>query len=205
MDSLHVTDASASAVAGTADPSIVFRGASQTAFRSVAPLAALAGCRPRRRRLSAGCLRARAPRRRDRRRTAACQPAVAVSRGACEDPSLGRAFDRGRDGPGGWWIFHEPELHFGEDVLVPDVTDWRRGRMPKLPETDYVILAPDWACEVFSPATRRLRPRRQAPGLRLGGRRAPVAGRPRAKFCSAALPGKSMSYAISSRSAELEW
>ena len=57
---------------------------------------------------------------------------------------LGRAFDRGRDGPGGWWIFHEPELHFGEDVLVPDVTGWRRERMPKLPDTDYVILAPDW-------------------------------------------------------------
>ena len=42
---------------------------------------------------------------------------------------LGRAFDRGRDGLGGWWIFHEPELHFGEDVLVPDVTGWRRERM----------------------------------------------------------------------------
>ena len=69
---------------------------------------------------------------------------------------LGRAFDRGRDGPGGWWIFHEPELHFGEDVLVPDVTGWRRERMPKLPDTDYVSLAPDWACEVLSPATRRL-------------------------------------------------
>ena len=69
---------------------------------------------------------------------------------------LGPAFDRGRDGLGGWWIFHEPELHFGEDVLVPDVTGWRRERMAKLPDTDYVILAPDWVCEVLSPATRRL-------------------------------------------------
>ena len=32
-----------------------------------------------------------------------------------------------------------------------------------------------------------------------------LGGSGRAKFCSAALPGKSMSYAISSRSAELEW
>ena len=63
---------------------------------------------------------------------------------------LGRALARGRDGLGGWWIFHEPELHFGEDVLVPDVTGWRRERMPKLPDTDYVILAPDWACEASS-------------------------------------------------------
>ena len=36
---------------------------------------------------------------------------------------LGQAFDRGRDGSGGWRIFHEPELHFGEDVLVPDVLE----------------------------------------------------------------------------------
>ena len=35
---------------------------------------------------------------------------------------LGLAFARGRDGPGGWWILPEPELHFGEDVVVPDVT-----------------------------------------------------------------------------------
>ena len=75
---------------------------------------------------------------------------------AIASAGLGRAFDRGRDGPGGWWIFHEPELHFGEDILVPDVTGWRRERMPKLPDTDYVILAPDWACEVLSPATRKL-------------------------------------------------
>ena len=44
--------------------------------------------------------------------------------------ALGPPFDRVRDGPGGWWIWHEPELHFGDDVLVPDVTGWRRERMP---------------------------------------------------------------------------
>ena len=69
---------------------------------------------------------------------------------------LGLAFDRGRDGPGGWWIFHEPELHFGEDVVVPDVVGWRRERMPELPTTDYVTLAPDWACEMLSAETRTL-------------------------------------------------
>ena len=69
---------------------------------------------------------------------------------------LGLAFDRGRDGPGGWWIFPEPELHFGEDVVVPDVTGWRRERMPELPTTDYVALAPDWACEMLSAETRTL-------------------------------------------------
>ena len=45
---------------------------------------------------------------------------------------LGTPFGRGRNGPGGWWIFHEPEFHLGDDVLVPDVTGWRRERMPTL-------------------------------------------------------------------------
>ena len=52
--------------------------------------------------------------------------------------------------------FHEPELHFGEDVVVPDVVGWRRERMPELPTTDYVTLAPDWACEVLFAETREL-------------------------------------------------
>ena len=70
---------------------------------------------------------------------------------------LGRPFDRGRDGgPGGWWLLREPELHFGDDVVVPDFTGWRRERMPMLPTTDYVTLAPDWVCETLSPETREL-------------------------------------------------
>ena len=59
-------------------------------------------------------------------------------------------------GPGGWWIIDEPELHLGEDILVPDLAGWRRDRMPDFPETAYVTLAPDWVCEVLSVSTRRL-------------------------------------------------
>ena len=69
---------------------------------------------------------------------------------------LGGPFDRGRGGPGGWWIMDEPELHLGEDVLVPDLAGWRRERMPDMPDTAYFTLAPDWVCEVLSPSTRRL-------------------------------------------------
>ena len=69
---------------------------------------------------------------------------------------LGGPFDRGRGGPGGWWIIDEPELHLGEDILVPDLAGWRRERMPEYPDTAYVTLAPDWVCEVLSPSTRRL-------------------------------------------------
>lgn len=67
--------------------------------------------------------------------------------------ALGDAFDIGRNGPGGWWILHEPELHLGPHVLVPDLAGWRRQRMPNLPETAWFELAPDWVCEVLSPST----------------------------------------------------
>jgi Uma2 family endonuclease len=66
---------------------------------------------------------------------------------------LGGPFDRGRDGPGGWFVLDEPELHLGEDVLVPDVAGWRRERMPRVPRTAAFTLAPDWVCEVLSPST----------------------------------------------------
>lgn len=62
-------------------------------------------------------------------------------------------FQRGRGGPGGWWLMDEPELHFGQDVLVPDLAGWRRERMPQIPGGPYFTLAPDWVCEVLSPST----------------------------------------------------
>ena len=64
-------------------------------------------------------------------------------------------FQFGRGGPGGWWIIFEPELHVGEDILVPDLAGWRRERMTELPDTAYFALAPDWVCEVLSASTRR--------------------------------------------------
>ena len=69
---------------------------------------------------------------------------------------LGTPFDRGRGGPGGWWIVDEPELHLGRNVLVPDLAGWRRERLPVLPREAFFSLAPDWVCEVLSPATARL-------------------------------------------------
>jgi Uma2 family endonuclease len=69
---------------------------------------------------------------------------------------LGNPFRYGEGGPGGWWILDEPELHLGEDVLVPDLAGWRRARMPAFPSVAFFELAPDWACEVLSPGTRRL-------------------------------------------------
>ncbi len=67
---------------------------------------------------------------------------------------LGVPFHKGRGGPGGWWILDEPELHLGEDVLVPDLAGWRRTRVPEFPDTAYWTIRPDWLCEVLSPSTR---------------------------------------------------
>jgi Uma2 family endonuclease len=68
---------------------------------------------------------------------------------------LGPPFKRGRGGPGGWLILDEPELHLGDDVLVPDLAGWRRERMPFLPDAAYLTLPPDWICEVLSKSTER--------------------------------------------------
>jgi Uma2 family endonuclease len=65
-------------------------------------------------------------------------------------------FQKGRGGPGGWWILAEPELHLGHDVLVPDLGGWLRERLPVLPDEAALTLAPDWVCEVISPAASRI-------------------------------------------------
>ncbi|MCA9568400.1 MAG: Uma2 family endonuclease [Myxococcales bacterium] len=65
---------------------------------------------------------------------------------------LNGPFQRGKGGPGGWWILFEPELHLGDDVMVPDLAGWRRERLPALPDTAWFSVAPDWVCETLSPS-----------------------------------------------------
>jgi Uma2 family endonuclease len=69
---------------------------------------------------------------------------------------LAPPFDEGSGGPGGCWILMEPELHLGDDVVVPDLAGWRRERLPVVPDAAHLELAPDWACEVLSPSTERV-------------------------------------------------
>jgi Uma2 family endonuclease len=68
---------------------------------------------------------------------------------------LGAAFDFGHE-PGGWIMLFAPEVHFGNDVLVPDLAGWRRTRMPSAPADAFITLAPDWICEVLSKSTEAL-------------------------------------------------
>ncbi len=64
-------------------------------------------------------------------------------------------FRHGLGGPGGWWIFPEPEVHLGAEVLVPDLAGWRRERLPETPRVAAFTVAPDWVCEVLSPRSAR--------------------------------------------------
>lgn len=76
---------------------------------------------------------------------------------------LMQKFQRGVDGPGGWWFLIEPELHLGRDIFVPDIAGWRRQRMPFIPNIVGFKIAPDWICETVSPTTAKLDRYRKLP------------------------------------------
>jgi Uma2 family endonuclease len=88
------------------------------------------------------------------------RPAVPHSRAASIlGGEISFPFDReggGADRPGGWWILDEPEIHLQDDIVVPDLAGWRRSRLPALPATAFLTVAPDWVCEIVSPATERI-------------------------------------------------
>lgn len=65
-------------------------------------------------------------------------------------------FRRGRGGPGGWIFIVEPELHLGQNIVVPDLAGWRRERLTPFPTTAYIETPPDWLAEVLSPSTEAL-------------------------------------------------
>lgn len=62
-------------------------------------------------------------------------------------------FERGRGGPGGWWLILDVDVSFGpHDVLRPDIAGWRRERVPEYP-TERPVKRPDWVCEALSPGS----------------------------------------------------
>lgn len=66
---------------------------------------------------------------------------------------IGGPFDTDESGPGGWIFLAEPELHLGEDIVVPDMAGWKRERYPAIANDAYLAVAPDWVCEILSPST----------------------------------------------------
>jgi Uma2 family endonuclease len=67
---------------------------------------------------------------------------------------LRNPFQRGRGGPGGWWLIQDVDVEFGaHDVVRPDISGWRRDRVPAFPAERPVRQRPDWLCEGLSPRT----------------------------------------------------
>ena len=64
-------------------------------------------------------------------------------------------YDFGSGGPGGWIILDEPEISFGEDILVPDLAGWKKERFSVSEEHNWISVVPDWVCEIISPGTVR--------------------------------------------------
>jgi Uma2 family endonuclease len=60
------------------------------------------------------------------------------------------------DSPAGWTFLADVEVKLGKHLLVPDLSGWRRTRLPELPDVQIMTLAPDWVCEGLSPSTVRL-------------------------------------------------
>jgi len=62
--------------------------------------------------------------------------------------------DHGRGGPGGWWIFVEVDVALGpHDIVRPDLSGWRRERLPRPGGERPIHVVPDWVCEVLSRST----------------------------------------------------
>jgi Uma2 family endonuclease len=81
---------------------------------------------------------------------------VATALGAVLHQRFHRKFGGPPDRPGGWVVLVEPELHFGETIIIPDIAAWRRDRCPR---PDFrgaaTHVAPDWVCEVLSDSTEK--------------------------------------------------
>ncbi len=60
-------------------------------------------------------------------------------------------FQRGRGGPGGWWIATEVEVELAaHEVYRPDLVGWRRDRVAAKPRGRPIRERPDWVGEVLS-------------------------------------------------------
>jgi Uma2 family endonuclease len=62
----------------------------------------------------------------------------------------------GGRGPRGWWFASKVEVQLGEQVCRPDVSGWRRERVPERPKGGPLTIVPDWTCEILSTSNKRI-------------------------------------------------
>ncbi len=69
---------------------------------------------------------------------------------------VGGPFDYDPQGPGGWWIIAEVDVELSpHDIVRPDLSGWRRARVPVFPQELPIRIVPDWICESTSPSNAR--------------------------------------------------
>jgi Uma2 family endonuclease len=63
-----------------------------------------------------------------------------------------QAYQRGRGGPGGWWILDEVDIELvaAKHCYRPDLSGWRQERVPRAPRERPVRIVPDFVCETLS-------------------------------------------------------
>lgn len=61
----------------------------------------------------------------------------------------------GGGGPTGWLILPEVEIRFpSSELVVPDVSGWRKERIAGFEHENPATVRPDWVCEILSDSTR---------------------------------------------------
>jgi hypothetical protein len=65
-------------------------------------------------------------------------------------------FELAKEGPGGWILLMEPELHLHDDIVVPNIAGWRCTTMDHVADVPYFEIRPDWICEVLTPPTEAM-------------------------------------------------
>lgn len=60
----------------------------------------------------------------------------------------------GTGGPGGWWIATEVDVVLDGRGYRPDISGWRRVRVPEMPKERPVAVRPDWICQIVSDSNR---------------------------------------------------
>ena len=66
---------------------------------------------------------------------------------------LHQFYQRGRGGPGGWWILFEVDIQLvaAAQCYRPDIAGWRQERVPRIPLQRPLEVVPDFVCEALSP------------------------------------------------------
>lgn len=64
--------------------------------------------------------------------------------------TLGRLSQRRSNPDARWQVLPLPELHLGDEVLIPEIAAWPVERLPFLSDDNHMSVPPHWVCELVS-------------------------------------------------------